>query len=47
MLKPFYMLEGNIEIAKEIKLDDGRIERHYADDRGNMAVVIMKDYEKK
>lgn len=42
MIKPFYKLEGRIRIIKQIELPKGLIERHYIDDNGDFAVVVMK-----
>lgn len=38
-LVPFYMLEGEINLIKEIKFADG-IEKHWEDEKGHRAVII-------
>jgi len=42
-MTPLYTLQGKIKIVKEIKLTAGYIERHYRDEMGRKAIVLMKD----
>jgi len=42
MLVPFYMLEGNINVVKEINLNIG-CEIVYRDDNGNTAIIYIAD----
>ena len=46
MNKPFYMLQGEINLTKEVKFKDGKIdmiEKHYQDIQGNKAIIIVID----
>ena len=40
-LSPFWMLEGNIELVKEIDLGE-KIEKHYKDEHGRVAVIVVE-----
>ena len=44
MLVPFYQLQGVITLVKKIKLssDQDYIEKHYQDENGDKAIVIMR-----
>ena len=42
MLVSHYQLEGEINLVKEIPIDD-MIEKHYQDKNGNRSIIIMKD----
>ena len=49
-LKPHYMLKGHIRIVKDIKtlrMPKGYIERHYIDEYGHTAIIMMKDLKGK
>ena len=49
MLKPFYMLEGNIDMIKEIKYGKHgeKTERHWEDDNGHRAITIHETSSKR
>lgn len=41
-LVPAYMLQGRIDVVKEIDLGTNEVEVHYMDERGNKAIVVYK-----
>ena len=39
-LVPFYMLDGEIDLIKEIVIDENTRERTYMDENGNISIII-------